>query len=307
MKNIISKIKLKKESRKARFPFNLMVKTAIAGAFILAANLSPLQAQVTEFARPSWWFGVAGGANINFHEGSTYQLNKSFTPPATFHDGFGVGLYVAPLIEFHRPDTRLGFMLQAGYDSRKGKFDQVNTPCNCPADLSTDLSYITVEPSLRFAPFKSDFYVYAGPRFAFNMAKSFTYKQGISPDFPDVPAEPDVKDDFSDINKTIYSMQVGAGYDIHLSSQNKQTQSVLSPFVSFQPYFGQDPRSIETWNLTTVRVGAALKFGRGSKVAARVELPVPIIVPEPDVKFTVNSPENIPVERKVRETFPLLN
>jgi hypothetical protein len=40
-------------------------------------------------------------------------------------------------------------MLQAGYDSRKGDFDR--DYCDCPADLSTDLSYIT-EPSLRFAP-----------------------------------------------------------------------------------------------------------------------------------------------------------
>jgi outer membrane protein OmpA-like peptidoglycan-associated protein len=301
------KIILKTELGRARVSFNLIVKSFIAGVFILAAIQAPLQAQVTGFTKPSFWFGVAGGANINVYQGSTYQLNTSFTPPATFHDGIGGGLYLAPLIEFHRPDTRLGFMLQAGYDSRKGKFDQVFTPCNCPADLSTDLSYITVEPSLRFAPFKSDFYLYAGPRFAFNLAKSFTYRQGISPDYPDVPAEPDVTGDFSNINKTIYSMQIGAGYDIDLSSRNRQGQSVLSPFVSFQPYFGQEPRSIETWNITTVRVGAALKFGRGSKVPARVELPGRIIVSEPDVVFTVNSPENIPVERKVRETFPLLN
>jgi hypothetical protein len=52
-------------------------------------------------------------------------------------------------------DSRWGVMLQAGYDSRKG--DQVITACDCPADLSTNLSYITVEPSLRFAPFKSNF------------------------------------------------------------------------------------------------------------------------------------------------------
>jgi hypothetical protein len=31
-----------------------------------------------------------------------------------------------------------------------------------------------------------------------------------------------------------------------------QTKHVLSPFVSFQPYFGQNPRSTETWNNTTV-------------------------------------------------------
>jgi hypothetical protein len=57
-------------------------------------------------------------------------------------------------------------MLQAGYDSRKGDFDQVITACDCPADLSTNLSYITVEPSLRFV--KSNFYLYGGPRF-FNL------------------------------------------------------------------------------------------------------------------------------------------
>jgi hypothetical protein len=33
--------------------------------------------------------------------------------------------------------------------------------------------------------------------------------------------------------------------------------------VSFQPYFGQNPRSTETWNNTTVRAGVALKFGQG--------------------------------------------
>jgi hypothetical protein len=31
-------------------------------------------------------------------------------------------------------------MLQAGYDSRKGDFDQVITACDCPADLSTEVT-----------------------------------------------------------------------------------------------------------------------------------------------------------------------
>jgi hypothetical protein len=58
-------------------------------------------------------------------------------------------------------------------------------------------------------------------------------------------------------------MQIGAGYDIPLSTDANKTQFVLSPFVSFQPYFGQNPRSTETWNNTTVRAGVALKFGQG--------------------------------------------
>ena len=303
------KINLKRGPRNTWSPYNLMIKGLFIGALILTGIQSPVQAQDTQYTRPSWWFGVAGGANFNFYNGSTHQLNADFTPPATFHEGTGIGLYVAPLIEYHRPDSRWGFMFQAGLDSRKGSFKEVNTPCNCPADLETDLNYITVEPSLRFAPFKSDFYLYAGPRFAYNMNKSFTYKLGINPAYPDQEPTPDVSGDFSDINEMQISMQVGAGYDIYLSSQSHQTQFVLSPFVSFQPYFGQTPRSIETWNITTVRAGLALKLGRGREIPppAIVEIIVPVVVHEPKVVFTINSPKNVPVERSVREIFPVRN
>jgi len=301
---------LKKGPRKAWSPYTLIVKSVVISAFMLAGIQTSLQAQETEYARPSWLFGVAGGANFNFYEGSTHQLDATFTPPATFHEGQGIGLFIAPLVEFHPADQPWGFMFQAGYDSRKGTFDQVKAPCNCPADLETDLAYVTVEPSLRLAPFKGDFYMYAGPRFAYNIAKSYTYQLGINPAYPDQAATPEVTGDFSDVNDMQISMQVGAGYDIQLSSKSNQTQWVLSPFVSFHPYFGQTPRSVETWNNTTVRAGAALKLGRGRKIPApaAVEVIAPVVVvAEPEVQFTVTSPANIPTERRVRETFPVRN
>ena len=297
-----------KGSRSAWSPYHLVIKSLIGGALILTGLQTTLQAQEVQFTKPTWYFGVAGGANFNFYRGTTQELNSGFTVPSAFHDGNGVGLYVAPLIEFHRPDTRLGFMLQAGYDSRKGKFNEVMTPCNCPADLNTDLSYLTIEPSLRFAPFNSNFYLYAGPRFAFNTAKSFTYKQGINPAYPAQIPNADVNGDFSNVNDNLISMQIGAGYDIALSSQSKKTQFFLSPFVSFQPYYGQDPRTVESWNVTTVRAGLALKLGRGHKIETPVEVILPAaIVAEPIVQFTVYAPKNIPVERRVREIFPLRN
>jgi hypothetical protein len=46
-------------------------------------------------------------------------MNASFTSPKTFHDGFGAGLFIAPLLEYRPADSRWGVMLQAGYDSRK--------------------------------------------------------------------------------------------------------------------------------------------------------------------------------------------
>ena len=302
------KFNLRKRSCLAWSPYNLIAKSIIACAFVLTGMQVTAQEPTDQYTRPSWFFGVAGGANFNFYNGSTHQLDANFAPPATFHKGFGVGLFAAPLIEYHRPDSRFGFMFQAGYDNRSAKSEQVTTPCNCPADLETDLSYVTVEPSLRFAPFKSDFYLYAGPRFAYNLEESYEYKLGINPAYPEQAPTADVKGDFSDVNQMQISMQVGAGYDIQLSSQSHKTQWVLSPFVSFQPYFGQTPRSIETWNITTVRAGAALKLGGGHRISAPV--PVEVIAPvfvEPEVQFTITSPKNIPAERRVRETFPVRN
>nr|MBA3705808.1 flagellar motor protein MotB [Bacteroidota bacterium] len=161
-----TKTNFKKGSRKAWSPYNKIIKNIFFSTIILTGVQSSLQAQKVEYTKPSLWVGAAGGANFNFYRGSTQHLNSDLTVPTAFHDGFGVGLYAAPLLEFHRPDSRWGVMLQAGYDNRKGKFKEIITPCNCPADLSANLSYITVEPSLRFAPFKSDFYLFGGPRVA---------------------------------------------------------------------------------------------------------------------------------------------
>ena len=305
---------LNKGSDISRSQTSWIIKWLIISGLILAGAFTALTAQDT-YTRPSWWFGGAAGANFNYYRGSTQELNDALTVPQAFHKGSGVGLYLAPLIEFHKPDKMLGFMLQIGYDSRKGTFDQILTSCNCPADLWTKLNYLTIEPSLRLAPFKGDFYLYGGPRIALNQSNRFIYELGINPDFPNQEPTPEVVDFFSKMNKSVFSMQIGMGYDIQLSSQDKEWQSVLSPFVSFQPYYGQDPRSevgvagnYETWNLTTVRLGAALKFGKGKKIEKPVKVePVVVVVPVPEVKFTVYSPANIPVGRRVRETFPIRN
>lgn len=308
-----AKTNIKKGSRLRGSPYSLAIKSVILSAFLLISVQMSLQAQQAQYTTPSWWFGGAVGANFNYYRGTTQYLNSTLTTPAPFYHGKGVGLYLAPLLEYHAPKTALGFMLQIGFDGRGGKFDQVITPCNCPADLAIDLTYVTIEPSLRIAPFKSNFYIYAGPRFAFTQERSFNYKQGVNP--LAVPAQtpnPDVHGSLSDIHKSPISMQVGAGIDIPLSSSSNHTQFMLSPFVAFHPYFGAEPRTVETWNVSTLRAGIALKFGTGHKIAVPVvevvaPLPVAVVVVDPEVQFTVNSPTNIPTERRVRETFPLRN
>ena len=226
------------------------------------------------------------------------MLNSDFTPPVAFHNGNGVGFFIAPNIEYHKPDSRFGFLFQAGYDSRQGNFNEMITPCNCPADLNTKLSYITIEPSLRFAPFKSNFYLYGGPRFAFNQNKSFTYEQKTNPEFPLQVQNPDVKGDFSDVNKNIISMQIGLGYDIPLNSTTSKTQFILSPFVSYHPYFGQNPRNTETWNVNTLRAGLVLKFGQGH---------LNKMIIDGVVQFSIDPPINVTFVKTVREVFPIRN
>jgi hypothetical protein len=78
--------------------------------------------------------------------------------------------------------------------------------------------------------------------------------------------------DFDNMNKTIISMQIGAGYDVPISSLRKHTRFVLSPFVSLQPYFGQSPRSIEEWNITTLRIGIILKVSVEHKISSTVNV-----------------------------------
>jgi outer membrane protein OmpA-like peptidoglycan-associated protein len=99
-------------------------------------------------------------------------------------------------------------------------------------------------------------------------------------------------------------MQIGAGIDIPLSSNTSKTQFILSPFASFHPYFGQNPRSIETLNITTIRAGIALKMGRGKRIETKTEV---VEVVEPEVQFSVFAPANEPTKRRVREVFPLRN
>jgi len=174
-----AKTNIKKGSGLERSPYSLAIRSVILSAFFIISIQVSLRAQEAQYTTPSWWFGAAAGANFNYYRGTTQQLNSDLTTPAAFYHGNGVGLYLAPLLEYHHPKTALGFMLQLGYDSRGGKFDQVIAPCNCPADLDIELTYVTIEPSLRIAPFKSNFYIYVGPRFAFTQEKSFTYKQCI--------------------------------------------------------------------------------------------------------------------------------
>jgi outer membrane protein OmpA-like peptidoglycan-associated protein len=270
---------------------NKFIKILMSCAVIMLLMHNESYAQTTA---PKWWFGVSAAANANFYDGTTQRLNNSLIVPTAFHNGKGVRPFGSLLIEY-RPTAVWGAALNLGYDGRGGKFDDVIAPCNCPATLKTNTSYLTIEPTLRVNPWAGNFYLFAGPRIGLNLQKDFNYTQ---------LKQENTDSEFSEMRNTVISGQVGAGYDISLSSADKQTKFVLSPFVSFQPYFGQDVRKIESWSNTTVRAGLALKFGRGRKTVTEVT-GVPMTAP--DVNFYVSAPKPIVVQRLVSETLPLLS
>ena len=258
-----------------------------------------LQAQTIQRTQPTWWFGVSGAANFNFYRGTTQMLNQTVTTPTAFHKGDGIKPYASVLAEY-RPGKVWGGMLNIAYDNRGGKFDEVLAPCDCPANLSTNMSYVAIEPSLRIAPFANAFYIFAGPTISFNVKKDFTYTQD---------KQDDKTGEWSDVSKTLFSGQAGMGIDIPVSAAASTTQMTLSPFVSFLTDFGHEPRDVESWSNYTIRAGVALKFGSGKKGAAAI-IPQEVIVPviaDKNVDFSVRAPKMVPVNRPVKETFALRN
>ncbi|MGZ8544814.1 MAG: outer membrane beta-barrel protein [Flavisolibacter sp.] len=255
---------------------------------------SALEAQEAKRTEPKWWFGESAAANFNFYRGTTQMLNEDLTVPTAFHKGSGVKPYLSLLAEY-RPNKKWGGMLNVAYDNRGGKFDGVMAPCDCPADLKTNISYLAIEPSLRFAPFSSSFYIFAGPTLNFNVAKSFDYTQD---------KQVDRSGDWSDIRKTSLSAQAGAGFDFMVSAPTNTTQVSLSPFVSFQTDLGHAPRADQSWSFYTVRTGLAIKIGSRKRAAV---LPVAEKVAEQKVNFSVRAPKVVSPIRQVKESFPLRN
>ncbi len=273
-------------------PINKIMRKFFTCALMVIFAGTAVKAQTSQ---PIWWYGVSGAANFNFYTGTTQQLNSSLIVPTAFHKGNGVAPYGSILLEY-RPGPTWGGMLNVGYDGLGAKYDGVIAPCDCPATLKTNLAYVSIEPSLRLGFKPSGLYFFAGPSLAINVSKTFMYTQ---------LKQPNTNGDLSSVNSTIFSGQVGAGFDIPLSAANSVSKVSLSPFVSYHPYFGQDPRSIESLSVSTVRVGIALKFGKGHR-APVAEKPVATI-PVADVTFTVRGPINAPVTHQVSETLPILN
>jgi outer membrane protein OmpA-like peptidoglycan-associated protein len=270
--------------------------STIALLFVVLISNSSVKAQ--ERVHPKWWFGLAGAGNFNFYRGTAQILNSTLTLDNAFDNGFGIAPYAAVFVEY-RPDPVWGLMLNFAYDGRRGQFSRIDAASNVTTTLNAEFDYVAFEPSLRIAPFAGNFYLFIGPRFAYNIQNKFDYVDQYSTN---------TESKWSDVYGVRMSAQVGAGYEIPLSAPANSTQINLSPFIAFLPYFGEQPRSVENLSLTTIRAGIAIKIGCGPKPAppAVVQI-VPAPPLEKDVQFSVQAPNSVPGQRIVKETLPLSN
>lgn len=276
-----------------------MIGKLFVQLLILAGVATELHAQDTLRPQPKWWFGVTTAANVNFYSGTTQRMNANVKAPTAFHNGTGLSPYFALRTEY-RFNPKWGIILNLGYDARTGTFKAVSAPCNCPEELKSKISYVTVEPSLRFAPFSSNFYLFAGGGLSYNINKKFSFMQKQKPDTEFNTAE----GDFSDMRQLMFSGHIGAGYEIPLSALKNPTQLSLSPFISYHPYFGQSPRTVESWSMQTIRVGLALKIGT-TPAPKPIEV-VPVVVAiKNNAEFAIFAPPSVPANRPVKENFPM--
>lgn len=246
-----------------------------------------ISAQSQEIRRlhPEWWFGGSVGLNLNSYSSDFSALNSQNSYRASFKNGSGTGLFLAPMIEY-RPDPVWGGMLQLGFDGRGGDFNEV-ADTSARLALGASMNYLSLEPSVRVSPLTIPLYFFGGPRIGFNLAKSFTLKK--------TPGG-EVDGDFSNIRGTVLGGQLGAGYDLLLSGFEDPWQVVASPFIAL--HFGQGPSSDLDWSITTIRMGVSVKFGNTSEIRSKVER---------EVEFSIRAPKIIPSERRVQETFPMRN
>jgi outer membrane protein OmpA-like peptidoglycan-associated protein len=265
----------------------LNFKCAFAVGMLTLAMVTTLVAQQEEQGRPRWWFGPLLGANNNLYDAHFHEVNATTRIPAgiEFEEGFGVRPALGLILEY-RPLSAWGGSFKLLWDGRGGAFDEVSTPGGLHK-FSTGMNYISLEPNVRVAPFDFPLHFFAGPRFGFNVGKSFRYEH---------PTTGTREGDWSNVRGTNIGGQVGVGYDWLLSSPQDKRWIELSPFVS--AHFSQQLRTVDKWNNTTIRAGVALKFGT----------PVGVLPPAArTVEFSVRAPQVIPGKRTVEETFPLRN
>ena len=115
-----------------------------------------------------------------------------------------------------------------------------------------------------------------------------------------------------DLKDKIQSLDVGGvfGFGVDFDAKPVSYTLGITYRMSFTETNNYKYSLFPNYTFNTAQVFFAVKFGRGHKNPAPLVTAPPamgVVVPEPEVKFSVYSPTNIPTVRRVRETFPIRN
>ena len=279
---------------------------ASAAAVLVALSGPSLRAQDGVASTPRWWFGGYLGGNINMFSGRVDDLSHNFprlVPPGGYDDGSGFGMTLGAIAEY-LPGGLFGGSVMLGYDNRSISFESSSTGAAVTDtawshDVSTSLSYLSIEPNVRVNLYEDRLHAFAGPSIGINLGKGFTYASRVS------GADTVVEGDLDDVRSLHVGAQLGVGYDIPLELFETRSPIVATPFAQLR--FGQahlsPPEGSQTsFGITTIRLGLAVKLGSTSMGGRDI-----VEAEGGDFGFDLRVPRHVSASRRVNETFPFRN
>jgi outer membrane protein OmpA-like peptidoglycan-associated protein len=280
---------------------------AAASAVALVALCgTPLHAQESTASRPRWWFGGYLGGNVNMFSGRVDDLSHNhprLVPPGGYDDGSGFGMTLGAIAEY-LPGGLFGGSVMLGYDNRAIRFasdgsDALVSDTAWSHEVWTSLSYLSIEPNLRINILDDRLHAFGGPSIGINLGKGFTYESTLR------TADTTVDGDLDDVRSLHVGGQIGVGYDIPVNLFESRSPIVATPFVQLrfgQAHLAPPDGSTASFGITTVRMGAALKFGSVASAGRDIIGPE-----EGDFGFDLRVPRHVTASRRVNETFPFRN
>lgn len=209
-------------------------------------------------------FGFYGGANFNWVGAGAQKLTKIsndplFTQP-DLNDGKGVGFYFGAMGEYNSDDV-LGAALKLSVDDRSAQLEDVEHN----RKLSVKMTYVTIEPMIRFNFIAPGFHLAVGPQLAVNLAADYDYTPAAGDNISQsLEGEP-----LNNMNNVAFGIGGDFGYDFSLGDNTGKTKWYLTPFLGMSyindqkktDYPDNQDTFDDTWSTVTVRAGVGVKFG----------------------------------------------
>lgn len=215
-------------------------------------------AQGTEEIR----FGFYGGANYNMVGAGAMNLARLSDDfnfiEKDLNDGTGIAPYFGAIAEYTTGRV-LGAALRLSVDQRTAQLEDEDGRV-----FTARLSYVTVEPGMRFNLGMPELSISAGPAFAVNLTGKYDYDPGAGDNVVQVQGE-----QINGINNVAYGIWGDIGYDIALSPSDAASSIHLSPFLGVSWLTDQRKTDLpdeqnevdDVWSTVSIRGGLQVKFG----------------------------------------------